>query len=284
MFRTLAHITSYLNAQPLLSPMILLVFLSGVSCVQAEPVAMPAASVLTWQRYADAQLVEQEQASVTHRVYPMGLLRRISGRLRLEEQASISGEQSIALYQLPAWHTELEAFELARQNLLDQGAVLLFWCQGSDCGASDLWANLIFKRSSLYGLERQQAYLLARLPQSSTLVAVYAATRGTGQALLYIEQLEAADSIEYLLPTADTLLRQLRQQGFLSLPSLPEIPDPAWVQRLARLVQLDSRLYLKIEGQAAESWYKALEPIGGIARRLEWQNTADQGLYLRFRE
>ena len=48
-------------------------------------------------------------------------------------------------------------------GLQEQGAELLYWCQGRECGASSLWANSVFGNSTLYGSDDQQAYAMDQM-------------------------------------------------------------------------------------------------------------------------
>lgn len=113
-------------------------------------------------RLADAQIVDYSVRPDVERIYPMGSIRKISGRLRFEGQVNARGQITAVTYELPAEHSATEAFTAAREALQKQGAELLFWCQARDCGESSLWANEVFGNSKLVGSDEQQSYLLLR--------------------------------------------------------------------------------------------------------------------------
>lgn len=230
----------------------------------------------------DVRLVDSRQAGDVERSYPLGAPRRIGGQLRMEGQVTATGDFTALTYRLAEGHEGLEAFTRARQQLLAQGATLLFWCQGRDCGSSSLWANAIFGKSMLYGPENRQAFLLATLPGSSErLLALYGITRGNGRAYLHVEQLMPGQLPPGLLPTPATLLRQLRDAGMLSLPQLQGAPDEAWVTLLARALQKDSTLRVSLVGAQAEAWHQALRAAGVRSWRLEAEATVEPGLTLQ---
>ncbi|GBC56440.1 type IIA topoisomerase (DNA gyrase/topo II, topoisomerase IV), A subunit [Stutzerimonas stutzeri] len=237
-------------------------------------------------RFAQAQIIDYRQSTVQERIYPQDSIRRISGNLRMAAQVVASGRLTAVTYQLPASHTGIEAFTQARGDLLEQGAELLFWCEGRECGSSSLWANAIFGKSMLYGPEAQQAYLLARLPERETegqddLIALYGVTRGNGRPYLHVEQLQPDEPLAQVLPTAATLLRQLRSTGELRLPRLADQPTAEWGELLANVLRLDSTTRISLAGQGAAAWREALiaERIRG--GRLEVDESQESGLLIR---
>ncbi|TBU91307.1 DUF4892 domain-containing protein [Stutzerimonas kirkiae] len=227
-------------------------------------------------RYPQAQIIDFRQESVAERIFPQDAIRRISGQLRMSAQVAASGELTRITYQLPAAHSGLEAFTEARQTLLDAGGQLLFWCEGRECGSSSLWANEVFGRSSLYGPDAQQAYLLARDEQS--LFALYGITRGNGRAYLQVERLLTERSLAEILPTAATLSRQLRSVGSLRLAHLSGEPAGEWVALLASMLRLDSTQRVVLSGTSAAAWREALIGERIRATRLELDEGDEAGL------
>ncbi|GAB3481621.1 DUF4892 domain-containing protein [Azotobacter salinestris] len=230
---------------------------------------------------ANAEIVEAFQGDAERR-YPLGGIRRISGRLRYEREVLAEGRLSATTYRLPVGHLAAEAFAQARESLLGQGAELLYWCDGRDCGSSSLWANTVFGNARLYGPDERQAYALLRLaaPNRDSLLALYAITRGNRRDYLHVERLDAAAALGELLPTPATLLRQLRTDGQLLLPALSGEPDEAWVDVLARSLMLDSTLRVALAGTQASAWRAALIERGVRAARLELDEASVDGLRL----
>ncbi|CAD5109620.1 hypothetical protein PSEWESI4_03926 [Pseudomonas carbonaria] len=219
-------------------------------------------------RFPNAGIVGFREVGDVQRVYPQGPVRRISNQVRYEEQVEVQGQLTAVTYQLPREHLGEQAFEATRKALQEQGAELLYWCDGRDCGSSSLWANAVFGNATLYGPDDQQDYLLMRLDEDS-LLALYGITRGNRRAYLHVEQVRAAQPLGDLLPTPGTLLRQLRATGELALPRLDGEPQPAWSELLARSLNLDSTLRVSLSGAHAEAWREALVQLRVRAARLE---------------
>jgi len=234
-------------------------------------------------RFPRAEIVEFREAAVQERVYPQGSIRRISGQLRYEREVPVQGQLSAVTYRLPSEHSSGQAFNAAREALQQQGAELLYWCQGRDCGSSNLWANAVFGNSKLYGPDEEQAYLLLRLaaPRQDSLLALYSITRGNRRAYLHAELLEASAPLGELLPSPATLLRQLKSTGQLLLPQRAAEPEPAWAALLARSLNLDVTLRVSLDGMGAEAWREALVAQGVRAARLELGEAKGEGLRLK---
>ncbi len=236
-------------------------------------------------RFARAEIIEFSQNSGQERVLPTGPLSRISGKLRIESQVRAEGQLTALTYALPAGHTALDVFNAARNQVQANGAELLYWCQGRDCGSSSLWANSVFANAQLYGSDDQQAYALLRLaaPQQDSLLVLYAITRGNRRAYLHVEQLNASAPLGTLLPSPNTLLEQLKSNQRLSLPNLPATPDATWSALLARSLNMDSTLRVSLAGVQAEAWRAALVSQGVRSARLTAQTNEEAGLVITLR-
>lgn len=244
----------------------------------AEPAGSQDLEVLP--RLARSVIVDYRDTPAAERRYPQDSLRRISGQL-VAREVLVEGRLRALTYQLPEEHGPREALQITRQHLQAQGAQLLFWCEGRDCGSSSLWANQIFGSAKLYGPEEQQSYLLLRLagPQDS-LLALYGIVRGNRRAYLHVEQLDAGAPLPTLLPTAGTLLRQLRRDGQLQL-ALVDMPNDDWSALLVQTLRLDSTLRLGLSGIHADAWRTALQQQGVAATRLQLQGSEGKGLTLQ---
>ncbi|HJE28435.1 MAG TPA: DUF4892 domain-containing protein, partial [Pseudomonas nitrititolerans] len=86
-------------------------------------------------RFPQAQIVGFKQDSDVERIYPLDSIRRISGKLRMSDQVNATGDLLAITYQLPDHHSGVEAFSQARAQLVEQGAQLLYWCEGRACGS-----------------------------------------------------------------------------------------------------------------------------------------------------
>ena len=233
-------------------------------------------------RLADAQIVDYTVRPDVERIYPLGSIRKISGRLRFEAQLNTRGQTTAVTYELPAEHSATEAFTAARQALQAQGAELLFWCQARDCGESSLWANEVFGNSKLTGSDEQQTYLLLRraAPEQNQLVALYGINRGNRKAYLHVEQMQASTDLGELLPTSATLQRQLKSTGELDLPKLTGEPDAQWLTLISRALNLDTTSRVSLTGSQASAWRDALINKGVRAARMELGNSQANGLHI----
>ncbi|MCY1265759.1 hypothetical protein D9M68_216410 [compost metagenome] len=261
-----------------------LTFLAGLLlAVSAQAADLPDSHDLAaLPRVPHAEITDFSESADQERVYPQSSIRRISNQLRMERKVEVEGRQTSVTYRLPVGHSSNDAFDQARKHLLAAGAELLYWCQGRDCGSSSLWANSIFGNSKLYGSDEQQAYLLLRLaePQQDSLLALYSITRGNRRAYLHAEQLDANAPLGEVLPTPDTLMRELKSSGELHLARLPAEPPASWATLLARCLNLDSTLRISIKGPGAEAWREALVGQGVRASRLELAEGSEPGLHL----
>ncbi|MFP3516764.1 DUF4892 domain-containing protein [Pseudomonas sp. SIMBA_077] len=232
-------------------------------------------------RLADAQIVDYSVKPDIERIYPIGSIRKISGRLRFEGQVTSRGQTTAITYALPAEHLVL-ALTAAREALQAQGAELLFWCQGRDCGESSLWANDVFGNSKLVGADDQQSYLLMRRaePDHNQLITLYGISRGSRKAYLHIEQLQANTDLGQLLPTSATLYRQLKSTRKLVFPKLTGEPDAQWVTLIARALNLDVTSRVNLTGADASAWREALIKSGVRAARMDLGTKPTEGLHL----
>ncbi|MDF3931631.1 DUF4892 domain-containing protein [Pseudomonas citronellolis] len=233
-------------------------------------------------RFPRAEIVDFSQTPSTERVYPLGPISRISGRLRMEGEVRALGPLTALTYRLPDEDSSANAFAAARKDLLKADATPLFWCEGRDCGSSSLLANTVFGNSSLFGPDDQQAYLLVRLaaPQQDSLLAVYAITRGNRRAYLHAEQLDAGSALGELLPSAATLMRLLKANGELTLSHVPGQPGGAWLDLLVRTLRLDTGVRVELAGSHAADWRAALTAQGVRDARLELGGAEGDGLHL----
>jgi hypothetical protein len=229
----------------------------------------------------DAKVVDQRPAVAQERVYPLGPLRKISGRLRIEDKVESRGQVSSITYELPVERSAREAFTSAREALQQDGGHPLFWCQGRDCGEASLWANDVFANARLNGGDEQQAFILLRrsAEEADTLVALYSVTRGNRRAYLHVEEFVAERPLGDILPTAATVLRELRDTGKLDYPDLAE-PQDSWAALLARSLNLDSTLRASLSGERAEAWREQLVKAGVRSARLEVGTAPTDGLHV----
>lgn len=255
------------------------VLLAGLTCSGVQADDLPGSQDLAQvSRFPGAEIVDYREGPERERVYPLGPVQRISNQLRMEGQLNVGGQLTAVTYQLPEPTATAPAFTQARKALQANGAQLLFWCEGQNCGSSSLWANEIFGNARLYGPDPQQAALLARLPDSDTVLVIYSIIRGNRRAYLHVERLESGAPLGQLLPGPSTLLRELRDTGQLAIPApAPDqdaTPQGPWANRLGLALNLDAGLRVELAGPQAQAWRQALVSAGVRASRLQVNESA----------
>ncbi|WP_205340437.1 DUF4892 domain-containing protein [Denitrificimonas caeni] len=257
---------------------VLLTTLGSVAC------ADDFSALLGLESLHDAKVVTQEHHDSLEKIYPQGSVRRISGKMRYSGEVLVRGSVDVLTVQLASTHDALDAFSATRKLLQSQHAEMLYWCAARECGPSNLWANQVFANARLYGPDDRQAYALFRLggDAQSSLMAVYAITRGNGRGFLHVEQFQAEQLPSDLLPTATTLERQLRTDDQLFLPRLTGLPDSVWTQRLVRALNQNSTMRVSMAGEQAQAWRDAMVDKGVRASRIELEaDYAQPGLLLQ---
>ncbi|WP_225774846.1 DUF4892 domain-containing protein [Pseudomonas sp. Marseille-Q5115] len=239
-----------------------------------------APSAVTALQPEDGQLLDQRGPEAAERLYPLGALRRIGGALRMDGRLQAHGELASATWELPAERNAADVFKVARLALQGEGNRALFWCEGRECGESNLWSNDILANTRLLGSDDQQGFLLVRQARegADTLIAVYCVLRGNRRVALHVETFAPSAPLGQVLPTPGTVLRELREAGEVSFPELVPPPAADWVALLARVLSFDSALRLRLSGAAADQWVAALAGSGVRASRLSVGDTAGQGL------
>ncbi|GAA0785811.1 DUF4892 domain-containing protein [Marinobacterium sediminicola] len=168
---------------------------------------------------------QQERYDPDYRLMLGGIV-KINGLVRSDREQRLQAQLTRITWQLPGGYPPESGFNHVRQQLLAQGAEVLFECAGRQCGPSSLWANDIFGQSRLYGVDRSQFYAALSLPEAH--VAIYAVRRGNGRVYLHL------DLLEHDAPTVTELSVRLREQGYAELSDWPDSTDRA-VQALLDL-------------------------------------------------
>lgn len=219
----------------------------------------------------DARLQEAATQPDMEKLYPLGSVSRISGQLRFGDELRVRGERQAHSWQLSPVHSATAAFTAAREWLQRGDARLLYWCEGRDCGPSNLWANAVFGNARLYGPDERQQYAL--LAANQQLVALYAVTRGNGRGMLHAETFATSSLPAEMSPGAATLLLQLRTDGQLELTNA-QGSEHVNATQLARALNRDMTLRVALGGPQAQDWRERLIDSGVRAARIELTETA----------
>lgn len=154
--------------------------------------ALADAREFAWlERFPNSDLEQVEQKQVPEYRLLLGQLRIISKQIRSEEQR-LSGQLTRLTYRIPNGHSSRAAYEHFLAQLKTQGAEILFSCSSRDCGRSSEWATDVFGIANLYGVEREQNYLAARLvaDDKQYYVALYTIMRGNQRVYAHLDVIE----------------------------------------------------------------------------------------------
>ena len=259
-------------------------WLPAVLAALLLPALAPAQEQLLQQLQAlpqlqTARVMEKNSRSSQEKIYPLGSVRRISGRLRYTDEVLLRGDQHWLTLQLAPTQDVAEAFSAVRHSLQELAADLLFWCEARDCGPSNIWANNVFGEARLYGPDGGQSYAALALSTDNAMVFVYAVTRGNGRGMLHLEQFVVAD-LPDLLPTDDTLLRLLRNGETLQLQPVAG-SEQQWLRLLQQVMRRSGTMQVEIGGVDARHWYEQLLAAGVSGRSLQLADEQHPGLSLR---
>ena len=145
--------------------------------------------------YPNANLERSDQQEVPEYRLILGKLRVIGNQIRSPEQW-LNGRLTRLTYRIPPGHGSRAAFDFYRTQLNSLGAEILFSCVARDCGSSSEWAIDVFRIAELYGLDREQNYLVARVrqEQSQYYVVLYTIVRGNQRVYAHLDVVETDTS------------------------------------------------------------------------------------------
>jgi hypothetical protein len=242
--------------------------------------------------FPGARVTQAKVLPQTEHAVVIGLVRKVNNRLRVEREIRATGELIRVTVEIPRVHSRTEGFEYVRDQLLARPHSMLYYCEGRECGASNLWANEVLDNSRLYGPQETQDYLTVRLDEDpQRFVSVYAITGGNQRAYVHVDQFTPDEPVlEPLYPTPATMLKVLHANDQLALPGLqldratgePGVEDPEiWLNLVNRMLRSDTRVRVAISGQQAPAVMQRLIDLDIRASRLEiGQPYPDTGIVL----
>lgn len=198
----------------------------------------------------------------------LGSVIKIDRQVRSDLDERLKGELQQFTWEIPRNHSPEEGFTDLRNQLVERGAQLLYQCQGRECGASNIWANDLFRYSTLYGRDDSQHYLAAQL--NGNHYAIYAVRRGNQRIYLHMDLLLGDNEADqaWFLP--------LETQGYVILPNWPEAPELA-VEQLADWMQEHPGTVRLVVHQAGTDTKISFEKSLGLASALR-QNLINAGI------
>jgi hypothetical protein len=124
------------------------------------------------------------------REYALGRVDKTRRNVRVEHEVRAAAAKEWATYEMPSGTQPDEVIE-HYLGVLDTEP--LFSCHGRDCGRSNLWANEVFKRATLYGPDANQFYFAGE--KDGALVALYVIKRGNRRVYAHLEVLRPEQQV-----------------------------------------------------------------------------------------
>ncbi|WP_261844627.1 DUF4892 domain-containing protein [Aliamphritea ceti] len=157
------------------------------------------------ERYPLSWIVEYQSDVLPDYLLALGKMKKKSGVIAPEASQRLSGLLRQITYRIPEGHSADEAFNFMTAQLSVLGADELFRCKSRQCGNSHQWANQVFGVSRLYGVDRTQSYVAAKLGEDY--IALYTVKRGNKRVYLQLDVLSDEPEVK-----ADTFLEVGRSE------------------------------------------------------------------------
>ena len=106
----------------------------------------------------------------------MDRMKKVNGIVTSNASLLLDGNLKRSLYYLPPGHSSEQGFNFYVNLMQNQGVEAIFKCQSFSCGASNFWANDVFKIPMLYGQDNEQAFYIGK--KEGHYYTVYSVRRG----------------------------------------------------------------------------------------------------------
>lgn len=180
------------------------------------------------ERPAGSWIVQYQSPQLQSYTLALGSIEKVNGVERLEKEQRLNGKLTRISYRIPEGNRIRDYVNFFNEQVKAHGAEELFSCKGRECGSSNFWANQVFDYSKLYGVDRSQYYLAAKLP--GVYLAVYVIERGNRRQYAHIDLVET--------DTVARKLSELSQLGYVEI-SVDALPDTGFLNKI--LNALDER-------------------------------------------
>jgi hypothetical protein len=129
-------------------------------------------SLNSWAWEAPETLEKTDVLGEQYRLV-LSAVNRMNNSLAIDESyvLKVEGERNLYLFA-----KQESVFDIFNARIAELGMPVLYQCEGSDCGSSNLWANSIFKESRLYTRDKLQHYWVGK--SGSDMVVLYCVQRG----------------------------------------------------------------------------------------------------------
>lgn len=221
-----------------------------------------------FEPYPLAMLENETQRSVPDYQLPLSQITRIQGLLRTQNEMRLSGELIRRTWQLSGGNTPVQGFDHVRDQLLREGASILYECNSRQCGASNLWANQVFGYANLLGVDSTQNYLAAEI--ATGYMAVYSVRRGNGRVYLHVDYIHSEEKAARS-ETDARWQERLQEQGYVILPDWQMSRDDRVLELLELLIDRPTWQLRLVLHQRVASGDTGLTESNAEAQQLEAQ-------------
>ncbi len=141
--------------------------------------------------FPEAELIYSKREDVSNYQLILGSLRKVEGVWSAEHEVRVPGKLFSSTYYIPKEFSSADVFKHYEKQFLAATYNPLFRCEGQACGASNHWANEIFKHRELYGPDDEQFYMVGELSTDSDVyyVVLYVNKRGNQKVYAQLELL-----------------------------------------------------------------------------------------------
>lgn len=173
----------------------LLAVVHAIAAIGAMAADSPRELLQRLDDYPHAEQVSFSENTVVDYEIGLGTIKKVRGVWQFKESERASGLLTRYTWQIVDGFTSAEVMdELVAMAEAQQGAKLLFQCQGRACGSGAQWANRIFRQRVLYGredLQRYRVYALDGDPRYR--LAIYSSARTPDRQYLHAELLQVGE-------------------------------------------------------------------------------------------
>lgn len=222
-----------------------------------------AADSTYFERYPRSKIDEFSQLDASDYLLALDSPKTVNGLMEIDYSERFAGKLTRITYRASDGEPSELVFNHFRNQLMALSHELLFECHGRECGSSNQWANRIFGLSKLYGPQRYQHYLAAKISTDDgpLLMALYSIQRGNKRVYTQLDLLMPEQGMATkVAANPDTVLAVLKSEGVFSLRNLAfdqnNNLNAEASQRLASVVAAlnkSSRLKLYVVGHLAGS-------------------------------
>lgn len=165
--------------------------------VESDQAASPEDVLATLEQSLHLEEVERRQQTVADHVIGLGAMKKVRGVWSLKKSDRLNGSLTSVTWRVLDGFSAAEvltdvqnAYGVEADDAQEEGAELLFSCDGRACGHGAQWATRVFGQRLLYGRGDAQQYRAYSLGGGAHRLVIYAAVRSSDRQYLHVELLK----------------------------------------------------------------------------------------------